>query len=372
MAKSGNTIDLSMYHPAMRRVLTLLTGVAMLLPCTALARRNVVPANPATRDAVQVPLSFLAYEKRTGDTEYSAGVGTDLRSWLLGGTLRYHQTDPWSHQLVHERGPSDALELEATFGNSGNLFADLKLEDLCSQQGLKAEDCVFSNLDSHAQETYRKRGPLWDAPLLVLLSVGGSYQDLIQRDPADRSVERSRSLWGARGRLAVGAYLGSALLGLSGGAATLGAAPSQVTYCTPLGPAEFACTPTHLESFIRTTVFDARLEWRQAVDWLAFNPAVKAVFQKSKRDDPATGNDDTRLGLRYVDFELPVYFYVHRHDSPAFYAGLRGVLRWWQVDRPRQVDLFGGFFISLAYGGAERRASHWHDILSLASVEASP
>ena len=98
---------------------------------------------------------------------------------------------------------------------------------------------------------------------------------------------------------------------------------------------------------------DARLEWRQAIHWIGFNPALQAVFQRSQRDDPATTNDDTRFGLRTIDLEIPVYFYVHSHADPGFYTGLRGMLRWWNVDRPQRVEALGGFFLSMAYGGAE-------------------
>jgi hypothetical protein len=328
-----------------------------------MAMSNVVPANPMTRNAVQVPLSFLSYEHRTSLTEYAAGFGLPLRSWLVGASLRYHLTDKTENQLLREHGPAGALELELVVGNGGNLFSKLSLHDLCAQNGLKPDDCTFSDLDAEAQEAYRKEGPLWDAPLLVLLHMSGSLQQLARREATDRTREQGESMWGARARLSVGGYLGKALLGLSGGVATVGAAPAQLSYCTALAPVgnepagAQVCTPAYLAGYNRTTVLDGRLEWRQAFKWVGANPAVEVVFQRSQRDDVATANDDTAFGLRYLDFELPLYFYVHERSEPGFYAGLRGVLRWWQVERqPRTVELMAGFFISLAYGGAEQKS----------------
>jgi hypothetical protein len=361
-----------MYHRRMRKILALL-ALMTVMPATVLARHNVVPANPATKDTVQVPLSFISYEQRTGDSVYAAAFGLSVNSWLIGSTLRYNISDKWNDQLLRERGPTDALEFDVVLGNAGNLFSDLKMSELCSRHGIKSEDCVFSNLDAESQATYRKRGPVWDAPLMVLLVMGGSFQQLTLREPADRSVEKSKNMFGARARLGFGGYLGSALLGFSAGAASIGAAPSQVSYCTALAPvganAGFACAPTYFESYNRTSVLDARLEWRQAIELLGFNPAVQAVFQRSKRDDIATSNDDTQLGLRYIDFELPVYFYVHKEEDPGVYIGLRGVLRWWNVDRSREVDLMGGFFLSLAYGGAELRSDGRRSSSNVASTE---
>jgi hypothetical protein len=350
-----------MYHHPMLRSSAILSAM-LVLPATAMASDNVVPANPMTRDAVQVPLSFLSYETRTGLTEYSAGGGFHLNTWLFGGAVRYHLADKVENQVVHARGPTDALELELVLGNGGNLFSDARLDDLCRQQGMNPADCLPSDLDRERQELYRERGPSWDAPAMVLLLLGGSYQALTMRDPSDRSREQGHRLWGARARLAIGAYLGDALLGLSGGVASIGAAPSQVSYCTPLVPGgtELSCTPAYFDSYNRTSIVDARLEWRQAISYVGFNPAAQVYFQRSERDDPATANDDTVFRLRYIDFDLPLYFYMHRHDDPAFYAGMRGTLRWWQVDRTNQVELTGGLFLSMAYGGARQRARH-HD-----------
>jgi hypothetical protein len=347
----------AMYHCPMRRRLAI-PGALLLLPAAAMARDNVVPANPMTRDAVQVPLSFVSYETRTGLTEYAAGGGFHLSSWLLGGAIRYHLADKTENQLVHARGPADGAEIELVFGNSGNLFSDVHLDDLCRRQGMKPDDCLFSDLDTQYQEIYRERGPVWDVPVMALLVLGGSYQELTMTDPADRSREQGQHLWGARARLAIGAYLDESLLALSGGVATVGAAPPQVSYCTPVAPSGtvLTCAPAYLEPYNRTTIVDARLEWRRnVVRYLGFNPAVQAVFQHSERDDAATANDDTVFGLRYVDLDLPLYFYIHYHDAPGFYAGLRAVMRWWQVDRASQVELTGGFFVSLAYGGARQR-----------------
>jgi len=58
-----------------------------------LARHNVVPANPMTRDALQAPLSFVSFERRTSVTESATGLGFDMGSWLVGAALRYRITD---------------------------------------------------------------------------------------------------------------------------------------------------------------------------------------------------------------------------------------------------------------------------------------
>jgi hypothetical protein len=328
----------------------------MILANSALAKNNVVPANPTTRDAVQVPPSFLSYERRTGLTEYAAGGGFSLGTWLAGATLHYDQADKAEDQLVHARGPADAIQFQLSLVNGGNLFSKVNISELCARQGLKADDCVFSNLDGELQDTYRDKGPDWDAPVLVLLSMGGSYQSLTMRDPADRTREQGQGLWGARARLGIGGYFDKAMLGPSAGLATVGAPPSQVSYCTSLGAAgtESSCTPAYLESYNRTTILDVRLEWRQTLDSVGFNPALQAILQRSERDDVATANDDAKFGLRYVDLDLPIYIYLHASGDSGFYAGLRWMLRWWYVDRSEQFELMGGFFASLVYGGAGR------------------
>jgi hypothetical protein len=343
----------------MRRRLAVL-GV-LLVPAVALARDNVAPANPMTRDAVQIPLSFLSYASQTGLTEYAGGGGFHLGSWLLGGALRYRMPDKSEDQLLHARSPGDGLELELDFGNAGNIFSDVRLDDLCRRQGMKSDDCVFSDLDTELQEIYRERGPAWwDAPVIVLLRLGGSHQQMNMRLSPDRSADQGQDLLGGWARLAIGAYFDEHLIGLSGGVASVGAAPAQIQYCTPLVPSgtELACAPAYLESYNRTTIVDGRLEWRgQLGNYLGLNPAAQIFFQRSERDDLATANTDTVFRLRYVDFDLPLYVYVHNVNNPAFYAGLRTTLRWWQVYRSNQVELTAGFFVSMAYGGANLRGN---------------
>ena len=352
-----------MYHRGMQLRWAVLRAFLIVLPASASAN-SVVPASPMTRDAVQVPLSFLSYERGTGLTEYAIGGGIHWGTWVLGGTGRYHQADKTENQLLHPRGAADAVELEVVLGNSGNLFSTVSLADLCRRSGMKGDECLFSDLDADAQELYHKDGPDVDAPMLFLLTLGGSYQTLTMRSPSGLA-EQSKQLWGGRARLGLGGYLGEGLWGLSGGVASTGASPAQVSYCIAVDPAStaFACTPTYLSSYNRTNIVDARLEWRQALSdvngsgALATNPVARVVFQHSERDDPETANDDTSFGLRYLDFELPIFYYLHRRESPGVYAGMRGILRWWQVDRPTRVELMGGFFVAVAYGGARQHSS---------------
>lgn len=335
------------------------------MPTLAKAREVWVPANPMTRDAVQVLRPFMSYERRTGVSDYAVGGGFHLQSLILGAAVRYHGVDRSENQLRSAHSPSDGVEVEMVVGNAGNLYSDLRLRDMCPTQGLKPEDCAYSNFSPEFQETYRQRGPAVDAPIITVLSLGGSYQDLTTQDPADASREYSQSMWGARARLGFG-YLADAdgLLGVSAGFATVGAAPAQVPFCTPLRASgtDLVCWPSYLDAYNRTSIVDVRLEWRQEVSVYGFNPALQAVFQRSRRDDPATPNDDASFGLRYVDFEIPVYAYLQAGRDLSVYAGARGIARWWTVERSRQAEVIGGVFVSMTYDGrSSQQPAHYRN-----------